>query len=227
MSDIILADVHSVRSQVYDFLYKVFVSYPAAKGFYENLENAMSMLDVLCKNTENEEMKQGINGLSEFLTELNAMKGDEKDEALLKVQQDHAMLLCLETSVYADESYYTSNDKKFKQESYDKIMQIYDKYGFALNDNINESEEHVSIELAFMSKLADMSMEALKNDDNETYLDLINEQYNFHVNHFDAWIYDFVDNIIKFPIDERIYKNVTRFMNGFLIEDKEFLKEIK
>ncbi len=216
------ASIHNVRSQVYNFLYKVFVSYPAAQGFYENISSSLDGLSTISSQSDNADMQEGVDGLATFMNELNSLKGKEKDDALLKVQQNHAMLLCLETSVYADESYYTSKDKKFRQESYDKILQVYSKYGFALSEDITESEEHISIELAFMSKLADMASTA-----EDGYDELLKEQIDFHSNHIDVWVYEFIDKVVSFPIaDENLYKNIAKFMKGFLQEDKQLLTEL-
>ena len=61
----------------------------------------------------------------------------------------------------------------------------------------------------------------------DEYYNLILEQFNFHKNHFDKWIYHFYDKLIEQKIIEsKLYRYIAEFSKGFIREDKLLLEEL-
>ncbi len=218
--------LHRVRGFVYNFMYTAFLNVPGDEYYKEMLTN-LSDIKTFSINTDNEDMINGIKGLEGFFNRREKLNKEELKEFDLEALRKYTSIFCLGNSVPADESYYTSNDNLLRQESYDKIMELFRKYNFALGEGVCESEEHISMELAFMSKLSFMSVEKLEMENVSDYSNLVREQLNFHNNHLDKWVYDFCERVINYPIeDELIFNNLVIFLRGYLKEDKMLLAEL-
>ncbi len=221
-----LVVLHRVRGFVYNFMYTSFLNVPGDEYYKEMLTN-LADLKTFSLNTDNEDMVNGINGLEEFFNTRDKLNKEELSEFDLEALRKYTSIFCLGNSVQADESYYTSNDNLLRQESYDRVMELFRKYNFALGEGVCESEEHISIELAFMSKLSFMAVETLEMENVSDYNNLVKEQLDFHINHFDKWVYDFCEKVVSYPIEnEYVFKNLAIFLRGFLKEDKMLLAEL-
>ena len=221
-----LVVLHRVRGFVYHFMYTSFLNVPGDE-YYKEMVVALPDLKTFSLNADNEDMVNAIQGLEDFFNKRDKLNKEELSEFDLDALRKYTSIFCLGNSVQADESYYTSNDNLLRQESYDKIMELFRKYNFALGEGVCESEEHISMELAFMSKLSFMSVEKLEMGNISDYNNLVREQLDFHINHLDKWVYDFCENVINYPIEnEYVFNNLVIFLRGFLKEDKMLLAEL-
>ena len=192
--------------------------------FYKMIEEMLSQLSQLVNESENTDMKNGYNGMLQFMNTMKALSGKELDDLNLHISREYTSCLCLPGTAQQEESYYISEDHILRQESNDDMIKLFHKYGFALSAELQADYDNVCIELAFMSKLAYMSADT--EDDNE-YSKLILEQLDFHKNHFDKWIYHFYNKLIEQKIIEsKLYKYIAEFSKGFIHEDKLLLEEL-
>jgi len=221
-----LRTLHQVRGFIYNFLHKSYIKIPDAEYLNELLSILPELIE-FSKESENSDMIEGIKSIEDLFNERSKLSGKELEEFELEILRKYTTIFCINKSVSAEESYYTSNDKLVRQESYDLMRDLFRKYDIKLNENIYESEEHVSIELAFMSKLSFLLVGYLDSSDKESYNSVLQEQLLFHSDHFDKWFYEFCDNVINYNIsDERLFKNLSRFLLGFISEDKVLLNEL-
>lgn len=216
-------ELHSARGSIYLFLRNCLYDMPN-ETFYKMMEDMLSQLSQIVNESENADMKNGYNGMLQFINIRKNLSGKELDELNLHISREYTSCLCLPGTAQQEESYYISEDHILKQESNDDMIKLFHKYGFALSAELQADYDNVCIELAFMSKLAYMSADT--EDDNE-YSKLILEQLDFHKNHFDKWIYHFYDKLIEQKIIEsKLYKYIAEFSKGFIHEDKELLEEL-
>lgn len=216
-------EIHSARGSIYLFLRNCLYDMPN-ETFYKMMEDMLSQLSQIINESENADMKNGYNGMLQFINIRKNLSGKELDELNLHISREYTSCLCLPGTAQQEESYYISEDHILKQESNDDMIKLFHKYGFALSAELQADYDNVCIELAFMSKLAYMSADT--EDDNE-YSKLILEQLDFHKNHFDKWIYHFYDKLIEQKIIEsKLYKYIAEFSKGFIHEDKELLEEL-
>lgn len=216
-------EIHSARGSIYLFLRNCLYDMPN-ETFYKMMEDMLSQLSQIVNESENTDMKNGYNGMLQFINTIKNLSGKELDELNLHISREYTSCLCLPGTAQQEESYYISEDHILKQESNDDMIKLFHKYGFALSAELQADYDNVCIELAFMSKLAYMSAET--EDENE-YSKLILEQLDFHKNHFDKWIYHFYDKLIEQKIIEsKLYKYIAEFSKGFIHEDKLLLEEL-
>ncbi len=216
-------EIHSARGSIYLFLRNCLYDMPN-ETFYKMMEDMLSQLSQIVNESENADMKNGYNGMLQFINIRKNLSGKELDELNLHISREYTSCLCLPGTAQQEESYYISEDHILKQESNDDMIKLFHKYGFALSAELQADYDNVCIELAFMSKLAYMSADT--EDDNE-YSKLILEQLDFHKNHFDKWIYHFYNKLIEQKIIEsKLYKYIAEFSKGFIHEDKLLLEEL-
>jgi len=216
-------ELHSARGSIYLFLRNCLYDMPN-ETFYKMIEEMLSQLSQLVNESENTDMKNGYNGMLQFMNTMKALSGKELDDLNLHISREYTSCLCLPGTAQQEESYYISEDHILRQESNDDMIKLFHKYGFALSADLQADYDNVCIELAFMSKLAYMSADT--EDDNE-YSKLILEQLDFHKNHFDKWIYHFYNKLIEQKIIEsKLYKYIAEFSKGFIHEDKLLLEEL-
>ena len=216
-------ELHSARGSIYLFLRNCLYDMPN-ETFYKMMEDMLSQLSQIVNESENADMKNGYNGMLQFINIRKNLSGKELDELNLHISREYTSCLCLPGTAQQEESYYISEDHILKQESNDDMIKLFHKYGFALSAELQADYDNVCIELAFMSKLAYMSADT--EDDNE-YSKLILEQLDFHKNHFDKWIYHFYNKLIEQKIIEsKLYKYIAEFSKGFIHEDKLLLEEL-
>lgn len=216
-------EIHSARGSIYLFLRNCLYDMPN-ETFYKMMEDMLSQLSQIVNESENADMKNGYNGMLQFINIRKNLSGKELDELNLHISREYTSCLCLPGTAQQEESYYISEDHILKQESNDDMIKLFHKYGFALSAELQADYDNVCIELAFMSKLAYMSAET---EDETEYSKLILEQLDFHKNHFDKWIYHFYDKLIEQKIIEsKLYKYIAEFSKGFIHEDKLLLEEL-
>lgn len=219
--------IHLARRGVYTFLEQIYLLMPGEK-LYDLITDVLPQLSIIAENSSENEMKESVEELKKFFEERELLKGGDLEEFDLEALRKYTSLLCLGSSVPTVESFYTSGSNMLMQESYDEMLKLLRKHNFSRSEAIGEYEDHISIELAFMAKLSEKSAEALAANNNEEHLPLIREQFDMHINHFDKWIPQFAERIFTDQLSqgERIYNACTRFLLGFLKEDKNILKEL-
>ena len=218
--------VHMARGEVYNFFDKFFRLLPNEE-FFNMVEQNLPRLKAISESGENEDMRQGVAQLEDFFAQKAVLDEKEWAEYLLEALQKYTALFCLTNSVPATESYYTTAGGHSMGEAYGEVRKIMRKYGFQRSKDVKEYEDHISIESAFMAKLAFMSADMLEEGDVEKYKELTEEQLSFHKDHFDRWIDVFVGVTLVYPAAEKVFKAMSRFLRGYLNEDKKLLSEIK
>jgi len=221
----ILRSVHRARSEVYGFFEKFFRLLPDEE-FYGMVEQNLPRLKEIGEGGENEDMREGVAKLEDFFTQKAALDEKAQAEYLLEALRRYTSLFCLTDSVPATESSYTSPTGNSMDDAYSEMKQLMRKYGFQRSEDAREYEDHISMESAFMAKLASMSADMLAEGGIDKYKLLTDEQLAFHKNHFDRWISDFVGVVLAYPVPEQVFKAMSRFLRGYLSEDKKLLSEI-
>jgi TorA maturation chaperone TorD len=220
-----LKKIHSARGEVYAFLSRVFSNVPD-DGMYQMLSEISPKLKMLAKDSDNEDIKAGTEGITDFLKKRNSLSSQELPEFDLDRARHYTTLLCLKTSVPADESIYASSDHMERGKPYDELLELFGKYKMRKAD-IPENEDFIGYELLFMSKLAYDCAEFTASGEAGNYKEWLRAQRGFHTEHMDKWMYKFFADIIRFGIeDEILYKFCACFALGFIQEDRRALEEL-
>jgi len=218
----ILKYAHKARGEVYTFFDKFFRLLPDEE-FFNMAERNLPYLKEISEGAENEDMREGAARLEDFFTKKAGLDEKDRAEYLLEALRQYTSLFCLTDSVPMTESYYTTPTGHSMGDAYGEVRKIMRKYGFSRADDVREYDDHISVESAFMAKLASASADMLEKNDIEGYGKLVEEQAAFHENHFDKWVDVFVGVVLAHPAAEVVFKAMAKFLRGYLKEDKQLL----
>ena len=213
---------HKARGEVYAFFDKFFRLLPDEE-FFNMVERNLPYLKEISEGAENEDMREGAARLEDFFNRKASLDEKARAEYLLEALRQYTSLFCLTDSVPMTESYYTSPTGHSMDDAYGEVRKLMRKYRFRRSADVKEYDDHISVESAFMAKLAFASADMLEKNNIEDYGKLVEEQFAFHENHFDKWIDVFVGVVLAHPAAEEVFKAMAKFLRGYLKEDKQLL----
>lgn len=220
-----LNNIHSGRGEIYAFLCRAFGGIPT--DIYEMLSEIAVKLELISANTDNNDIIQGTEGIIKFLEARKTLSGKALSDFDAKVLRNYTSIFCLPQSVPVDESIYTSLEHVERADSYYKMKALFKKYNVKKNSKLSENEDFISYEFIFMSKLAYDCADLIKKGDNVAYESYLQEQFDFHKEHFDKWLGNFFGRVMNFGIEnDNFYKYLALFAGGFVAEDKKVLKDL-
>ena len=223
MSEIELTSIHAGREIVYSSFADIFLFQPTEKQ-YDILKEIIPPLDEMSSSADNVLMSEGIEYLNRFLSALNTLTNEQLDEFKLNHLRKYTRLFCLNEDVPIAESYYTSTDKLMMQDSRDQVLKTYNENGFEYQLESNEPDDHIGIELLFLSYLSNkLSTLPFASDEYIKILELHIEFLNIHVL---SWIHGILDKLKEFKESSDFYLPITKFIYGYAIEDRSFLEDI-
>ena len=133
---------------------------------------------------------------------------DEASEEKLRVEYAHLFLL--PQGVKPFESVYTSREKLMKQEAWQRVRKLYHENGFQLEEGQLHPEDHVSVELAFMSCLIETESSVVL-------------QKRFFEEHLQNWIPELLTDV-KNSSYSVFYQDVAEQGLWFLQRENQWLK---
>jgi TorA maturation chaperone TorD len=225
-----LKDIHFVRNGIYS-LFGIALRILPDKEHYDLLKKNLPVISKVAAEGGNKDMRKGFSGIESFLSKRDKLSGKERDEYELTALKRYTTLFCLKDSVPAEETFYTSGGRVETEDARDDMIRLMRKHNMRRSEEVSEYDDHISVELAFMAKLAEESMLCLeKAADSEAgsiadYNALIAEQIDFHKNHF-KWVKEFIKQALEYKVDEKLFKPLLIFLRGFLAEDRRGLEEM-
>lgn len=122
-------------------------------------------------------------------------------------------------SAYPYESVYTSSDHLVMQDAYEQVLKIYRAHGItkAYKDLY---EDHIGLELEFMSILCLRASVLLEQNKNEDFEENLQEQKNFLRDHLLNWTGDFFSSVQNCP-GSGFYKGISEMAEAFLETEKQ------
>lgn len=124
------------------------------------------------------------------------------------------------------ESVYITRDRSMFGNSVFQMRNKLADYGLQFKNLNEEPDDHISIELEFMSYLIDDTLKALKTDDEARFLKGIYTQYWLHKEHFMHWVQPFTKDI-QSSSSSSFYTGIAQLLCAFVVEDYEYIKSIK
>ncbi len=216
-----LSSIHSGREVIYNLFYRAFIDSPR--------EDLYTMVEELLPNMsefDGDELKTYINEINNFIRQRANVENDAFKEFDLDTHRFYTRLMCLTDSAPNTESYYTSPEKLAMQDARDKVLKYYADYGLRKDPKYNEHEDFVSNEMRFMSYMANLTAQALEENNDIRARELIQAQLDFLNEHPMRWIPQFAAKINKYKEAERFYGAMSSLMSEFIKIDADFLKEL-
>ena len=156
------------------------------------------------------------------------MKGRKLEDVWTDLASDFAgIFLGVKYNIlpHPSESAYTTGDHLVYQKSRDAVLSLYREAGLDKTSTFTEPEDHVAIELTFMSLLAGQTASALKADNIAESKRLIELQKRFLKEHLILWIPRLCADILKAARLD-FYKGIAHMTKGFVSTDLSLLDEM-
>ena len=138
------------------------------------------------------------------------------------------------SAAYPFESVYTSPRRLLMQDARDEVVALYRSEGIDKAEGWTEGEDHVSLELEFMGRLAERAHDALTSEGvdgapSQEGMDeafrLMQVQRAFMEDHLCAWVPMLTSEMLRFA-RTRLYRGLAFVTEGFLETDRDFLAGI-
>jgi anaerobic sulfite reductase subunit A len=207
--------VLEARANMYAFLSRMYLEEPPVEMVRDIVSGKFPIPYSL--GSFNEELKEGLKMLGEFV------EGAEKDEKKLLDQ-----LTWEYTDLFIGPSRlivipYESGYTKKAEKTIPDIKKMYRRAGISKSENVHEREDHIALELEYMSYLCRKELEAFKtNKRGFEYLEIQKEFLNQHLMN---WVPNFCEDILKHR-KSNFYKSIAKITKGFLAFDRILMDEL-
>ena len=226
-----LVSISLGREAIYSFLSRSFMD-PVNGNYFQQIESFLALAENM--KGSNEKLDAGLEMLKQTVEKRNSLEGKELKEYDLDILREYTMLFCMGSTVPTSESVYVSPKHLTMQEPRDEMLALFREAGLGQNPKYNEPEDHIANEMSIMAwychRTAQSIMSAgfaIEKDDSRQIEENIDRQLHMHEAHFARWISRFAADIYKINRQAHFYDAVAMFMEGFLQEDYELVKEMK
>jgi TorA-specific chaperone len=214
-----------VRGRVafYEFFSQT-MRHPPTKEFLNLVKDFIPHFKATAVETDIEELKLGAKGLIDFAQTIT-----DSREFLDELNSEYTMLFLLgHASIPTSESVYMSTEKLLKQKPWEEVMALYGKYKLGIPVSVKEPEDHICVELLFMSELAGRCANAFDSADDALAEEFILAQKNFLYSHINRWVPEFCTRVIDMAKCGNIslYNSAALLIKGFLKYDTEFIEAL-
>ncbi len=205
------------RANTYDLLSRLF----RVEVDQELLDNLLAMK--FPAKSENEDIAQGYELIREYLgkTDANTLTDLAIDYVRTFIGSGNDGF----SAAYPFESVYTSPKRLLMQEARDEVLVLYHTAGLEKQDSWKEGEDHIALELEFLSILTRRAIEAFNEGDEERCAYLLLQQRNFIEDHIQPWFPMMAHDMYKFS-HTGLYKGLGHLTAGMIEEDLAFLNEV-
>ena len=144
-------------------------------------------------------------------------KNGLNDESFEHVQADYTRLFIGPGKVIAApwESVYFSEERLTFQEQTLDVRTWYRRFGLETEKKYHEPDDHIGLELLFLSHLASLGIQALDEQDNPRFEEVLNAQREFLQKHPGAWALTWC-GLVEANARTDFYKGVAYLTRGAL-----------
>jgi TorA maturation chaperone TorD len=181
-----LKEILSSRSASYAFLSRAYRQEPTAEMLETLIATAASR--------EDSEASEGDRVLNTYLRGLN-IADRKKVESDLAAEFAALFLNASRQPVYPFESVYTSEEGLLMQRARDEVLKEYRRAGLERTQEFREPEDHIALELEFMSNLCTKTLESLQAQNKTAARESLEWQKRFFDEHLIVWIRRFCKDL--------------------------------
>jgi TorA maturation chaperone TorD len=168
--------------------------------------------------------QEGVMGTEVLGKYLSKLRGSDLQEAAEKLAVEYAGLFLNagERPVFPYESVYTSPDGLLMQEARDDVVRDYARKGLQRFKTHGEPEDHIAVELEFMSLLCEEAVHALQAGDAPGYVASLRTQQEFLEKHLLVWCPKFCVDLAGASYSD-FYSGVAVLTRSFLRSELDTL----
>ena len=209
------------RLFLYSLMHKVFGGEPDTELLEILTSDSTCEAYELLSETENDVMARA----GKFLRELR--QDIQNPEFLDRAKNEYTVLFIGPAKLVAPpwESVYRNKQEMLFQESTLAVREFYRKFNMLPEGYPRIPDDGLALELHFMAKLAQKSLDALREDKLDWLKYYLNGQNIFLANHLLVWIPMFLERMTKAPSDY-LYPQMCLILDDFLKKDKKVVEEL-
>ena len=126
---------------------------------------------------------------------------------------------------YPWESTYNGSENMLFQESTLRVRQAYRKYGYLPEEYPHVPDDHIALELHFLSKLSSLVLDAYKEGNRERALSVLKDQKVFMKYHIRNWFPKYAENIRR-SATSYLYPQFGQVVDEFTRIDFDLIDEL-
>lgn len=170
------------------------------------------------------ELAEGFKEISDYASTL---KLDDLENARLELAVEYAGLFLgvWRVPAHPSESAYFTDGQLIMQEPRDEVLKLYRMMGVDKAGQFKEPEDHIALELQFMTHLCEKTNAALKDGDFREARKCLEAQRDFLNEHLGKWIPKLSADILKSARRE-FYKAIAKITEGYVEMDKKLVEEL-
>lgn len=211
-----------IRLFYYNFLKSIFLSEPTKDLIKLILEE--NIVNNLPFQEEKKLIDEGVNEIKNFLSEKDILS----DKNFEDLHWDYTRMFIGPDKLLAPpwESAYLNEERLLFQEQTMKVRMEYIKHSFISQNHGYEPDDHIGLELDFMSKLSEKLLEAYEKSKEEEFIEVLKSGQSFLNNHLLKWCDMFTKDIVN-NSNTGFYRGIAKILNGYLNLDNEIIESIK
>jgi putative dimethyl sulfoxide reductase chaperone len=219
-------NVNLGRARIYDFLSRAFKK-EIDEHFVEVIASTCPTLEELSESQNSEEMKEGSDLLLDFTDALSLLNNDGRKWLISNLAAEYAQLFLKAGPCRVDlvESVYLGKYQAPYEEPYFEVMRIYGMLGFEKEKDFTEPEDHVAIELEFMTNLCRWTARTLESGNVQDAKKYLNLQKEFLTAHVMRWVPK-VCLKLRDTATSSFYRSLAYLTSGFIALDEKMPSQI-
>jgi anaerobic sulfite reductase subunit A len=166
-------------------------------------------------------------GFKQIAEYASTLKGNELEKARLELAVEYAGLFLgvWRVPAHPSESAYFTQGQLIMQEPRDEVLKLYRSMGVDRSSEFKEPEDHIALELQFMTHLCEKTNTFLQNGDFREAKKLLEVQRDFLNEHLGKWVPKLSADILK-SARRDFYKAVAKITEGYIEMDKKLVVEL-
>jgi len=169
-------------------------------------------------------LAQGFKQIADFAASLEI---DDLEKARLELAVEYAGLFLgvWRVPAHPSESAYFSDGQLIMQEPRDEVLKLYRSMGVDKAGQFKEPEDHIALELQFMTHLCEKTNADLKRGNIPEARKCLEVQRDFLNEHLGKWVPRLAADILKSSRGE-FYKAIAKITEGYVEMDKKLVVEL-
>ena len=191
-------------------------------------EPDVGLLAQLCGRLNGERFMHGAEGYDQFERLLRRIMDKPVEEMATSLAVEYAGLFLNAglTPVFPFESAYTSPGQLLMQTARDKVLTEYRKERLVLSPQFKEFEDHIAVEMEFMSYLCRKAAEAVEAEDYGKVQRYLQKQKQFVGEHLLNWVPQFCMDVERAARTD-FYRSVAGITAGYLSSEMQTIDKLQ
>lgn len=220
-----LISVNENRKVLYGFLARIY----ATEVTVDYLRELSEKKELFLASAEDPEVRgtELADGFRQIAEYASSLKGMDLESVRLELAVEYAGLFLGVWRVppHPSESSYLTERQLVMQKPRDDVLKIYRSMSLDKAGNFAEPEDHIALELQFMTHLCEKTSTVLRDSNFLEAKKCLEVQGDFLSEHLGKWVPKLTADILKSARQE-FYKAVAKITKGYVEMDKQIVAEL-